>query len=299
MRKIKREKRSLLYEISREFEIAKRSINPGSTSKVNIRVPSELSDIYESVYPGKSLRKITTVELPQGKSIKVSFIGDKLRLESDTAESFFVSSISQILDHMSSLLTTEDGRGISTILLVGGYAESAMLGHAIREKFSEKRIIIPQEAAWSVLRGAVIFGHDSSLIKERISKYTYGIASKDKFNPEIHDKKYKKEENGEIWCYDLFSKHVTIDETITVGEYQSDKGYTTYGGNFYVEIFTSTKTNPKYVDEDGCSSVGKISFDDKEHDGDIRVQMMFSDTEIEVNVILESTQKNKKLYLKQ
>ncbi|XP_062614580.1 heat shock 70 kDa protein 12A-like [Saccostrea cucullata] len=301
MRKIKREKRSLLYEISREFEIAKRALKPGSTSKVNVRVPSELSDIYESVYRGKSLRKITTVELPGGKSVKISFMGDKLRLESSTAESFFVQSIRHILDHMSSLFKTKDGKDISTILLVGGYAESPMLVHAVRERFPEKRIIIPQEAAWSVLRGAVIFGHDSSLIKERISKYTYGIKVQENFNPEIHDEKHKVEKGGKIMCKYLFSKHVTIDETITVGEYQSNKGYSTYDGNFYVEVFTSTKTNPKYIDEDDCSSIGKISFhyEDHGHKGDIRVQMMFSDTEIEVNVILVGTKKNKKLYLKQ
>ena len=50
------------------------------------------------------------------------------------------------------------------------------------------RVIIPLEAAWSVLRGAVIFGHDPSLIRERRSKYTYGLAVFDKFDSMMHDK---------------------------------------------------------------------------------------------------------------
>ncbi|XP_061186870.1 heat shock 70 kDa protein 12A-like [Saccostrea echinata] len=299
MRKIRKERRSLLYEISREFEIAKRTVKPGSTVKVNVRIPSDLSDIYESVYPGKSLRKVTTVELLEGKSTKVSFMGDKLRLESSTVESFFASSISNILCHISTLFQTKDGKDIGTVLLVGGFAESPMLFQAIREKFSEKRIIIPQEAAWSVLRGAVIFGHDSSLIAERKSKYTYGIAVDGIFDPQIHDEKHRILTKGVVRCKDSFSRHVEIDETITVGKYQSDEGYVTDDGNFNIRVFTSTLLNPTYVDEDDCSLIGKISFNGEEHKGNIRVQMMFSDTEIEVNIIFCNTKKSKKLFLKQ
>ena len=53
--------------------------------------------------------------------------------------------------------------------------------------FPEMRVIIPLEAAWSVLRGAVIFGHDPGLIKERRSKYTYGVRVFDTFDPTVHD----------------------------------------------------------------------------------------------------------------
>lgn len=62
------------------------------------------------------------------------------------------------------------------------------------------RIIIPQEASWSVLLGTLMFGQDPSLIRQRRNKYTYGICLNKKFNPSEHDEKHKYEENGEYQC---------------------------------------------------------------------------------------------------
>lgn len=62
------------------------------------------------------------------------------------------------------------------------------------------RIIIPLEVAWSILLGAVIFGHSPNLLKHRRSKYTYGIIVNKKFNPSEHDEKHnmKKMENIDV-----------------------------------------------------------------------------------------------------
>ena len=64
-----------------------------------------------------------------------------------------------------------------------------MLTQADKSAFPEMRVIIPLEAAWSVLREAVIFGHDPSLIKERSSKYAYGVRVFDTIDPTVHDEK--------------------------------------------------------------------------------------------------------------
>ena len=133
--------------------------------------------------------------------------------------------------------------------MVGGFAESPMLIQGIKSEFPEMRVIIPQEAAWSVLRGAVIFGHDPSLIKERRSKYTYGVRVFDTFDPTVHDEKYKYEEDGEILCCRLFSKLISIDDPVTVGEYRNPVEYklTRIGHEGSIELYTSESSDPKYV----------------------------------------------------
>ena len=131
--------------------------------KFNVRIPSQLGEAYSKMFPGRDLRSKLVVLTKVQRSVSISFIGDKLRLAPKYAEDFFAESVYEITRHMKSLLWQPSGRGIATIIMVGGFAESPMLIQGIKSAFPEMRVIIPLEAAWSVLRGAVIFGHDPSL----------------------------------------------------------------------------------------------------------------------------------------
>lgn len=156
-------------------------------------------------HPGRDLKSVEAVTTMSKKQIKISFTGDKLRLASSDAESFFTQSVQNIIKHIRKLFQQKDGRGISTIILVGGYAESPILIEGIKSSFPNMRIIIPQDAAWSVLRGAVIFGHDPSLIRQRRSKYSYGVSVYRKFDPAKHDEERKYEKDGEFRCSGICS----------------------------------------------------------------------------------------------
>ena len=71
--------------------------------------------------------------------------------------------------------------------MVGGFSESEVVQDAVRSAFRDCRIVIPQEAGLAVLKGAVQFGHDPSIIAARVAKFTYGIGSTVPFDPEVHD----------------------------------------------------------------------------------------------------------------
>lgn len=119
-------------------------------------------------------------------------------MSSKDAKQLFVESITKIIEHLKNIFEQTNGRDISTIILVGGYAGSLVLTEVIKSAFPGMRLIIPCEAAHSVLHGAVIFGHDPSLIRQRRSKYTYGIEVFEIFDPSKHDENYKYEKNGEF-----------------------------------------------------------------------------------------------------
>lgn len=121
-----------------------------------------------------------------------------MRMSSKDAKQLFVESITKIIEHLKNIFEQTNGRDISTIILVGGYAGSLVLTGVIKSAFPGMRLIIPCEAAHSVLHGAVIFGHDPSLIRQRRSKYTYGIEVFEIFDPSKHDENYKYEKNGEF-----------------------------------------------------------------------------------------------------
>ena len=121
---------------------------------------------------------------------------------------------------------------------------------------------------------------------KRRSKYTYGLAVFDKFDPKIHDEKYKYEEDGEIRCGYLFSKLISIDDPVTVGEYRKAETYmlTDIEDEGSIALFTSESSDPKYVDEKGCSFVGFIL--SAGHNFEVNeifdVMMRFGETEVEI-----------------
>lgn len=294
---------TVFFEACREFESAKRSIKRNSDIKFNVRIPSEIGETYMRVHPGKNLKSIEYVATKNNKQIKISYTGDKLRLESSDAEGFFAQSVQKITEHLRTLFEQTNGKGISTFILVGGYAESPILIEGIRSSFPQMRTIIPQEAAWSVLRGAVIFGHDPSLIRQRRSKFSYGICVQRKFDPTKHDEKRRFEEDGEFRCGGLFSKIVEIDDIVTVGEYQKEKQYRIrkFGKDGNFRLYSSTLKNPKYIDEEGCFFIGHIlspghGFLLKES---VVIKMCFGETEIEFSAHQPKSQKTVRYHLEQ
>lgn len=294
---------NVFFEACREFESAKRTIKPKSDIKFNVRIPSQIPETYEKTHPGKDLKSVKSVTTKSKKLIKISFTGDKLRLISNDAEDFFAKSVKEIIEHIRKIFQNKNGEGISTIILVGGYAESPILIEEIKSSFPQMRTIIPKDAAWSVLRGSVIFGHDPSLIRQRRSKYSYGIRVYENFDPAKHDENRKFEENGEFRCRNLFSKFVEVDEMVTVGEYQKEKQYRIkkFGSDGNFRLYSSTLKNPKYIDEEGCFFIGYIlspghGFLLMES---VIIKMCFGETEIEFSAHQPKSQKTVRYHLEQ
>lgn len=50
--------------------------------------------------------------------------------------------------------------------MVGGFSESPFMQAAFLNAFSDKRVIVPEEAGLAVLKGAVMFGHEPCAILE-------------------------------------------------------------------------------------------------------------------------------------
>ncbi|CAG2197920.1 unnamed protein product [Mytilus edulis] len=84
--------------------------------------------------------------------------------------------LNAIIDSVKKLLTKPEMKGLKTILMVGGFSESALLYEGIRSIFPTLNVFRPHEAVLSVVKGAVIFGHTPEIITERVCAKTYGIA---------------------------------------------------------------------------------------------------------------------------
>lgn len=147
----------------------------------------------------------------------ISLRGDKMRIDAHLMINLFKPTIDNILSLMYEILKEKHVINVTQILLVGGFSECRLIQDAVHQRFSDKRVIIPEQAGLSVLKGAVLFGHRPDYVQSRVMRFTYGMETTRIFNPKIHDVKYRKEVDGEIRCGKLFSTYVSKNEIVEAG----------------------------------------------------------------------------------
>ncbi|XP_078325401.1 heat shock 70 kDa protein 12A-like [Crassostrea virginica] len=277
-------------ELLRDFEMKKRTIQPNLTDKITFKVPMNLLETFREVNPGSNIQTLVTSNATLKNQL--TWTGDKIRMEANLVKALFDESCKKIVDHVHQLFTLPNVKDVSSILLVGGFAESPMLQEAVREAFRNKKVIVPQEAGLAVLKGAVLYGHQPRTISARVCKYTYGIDSYIKFNKDIHPQSKKVLTDKGERCDNIFSVHVSVGQSIKVGEPQVKRKYSVVNANqknIIFQIYTSNERNPTYTTDVGCTSLGKLTLDmpdtSKGTDRGALVHMTFSGTEITVTAV--------------
>ncbi|KAH3833631.1 hypothetical protein DPMN_106943 [Dreissena polymorpha] len=181
--------------------------------------------------------------------------------------------------------------------MVGGYSESMLLQDTIKQQFPHLKILVPPEAGLAVLKGAVIYGHCPSAIKERVSKYTYGISTTETFDKNKHPwSKRTVFSNGQTRCVDLWSVIVTAGDKLVVGEAQNERSYLpVYKDQKLLDlpIFVTSDKDPKFTTDVGSKQVGSVTvpLSGSGIDRSVGVLMIFGGTEITVECVEKATDK--------
>lgn len=280
-------------DLMREFEVKKRTVEPELNSKVTIKIPISMHEIYRDINNAEirdSLKRNPHVK------DRLTFAGDKLRVESDVMKEMFKETCDNIVGHLRDILKEPTVRGTDTFLLVGGFSESPMVRCAVETNFPDKRVIVPHEAGLAVLKGAVIFGHNDRVIKSRISRYTYGIKMYKPFIPGVHPESKKVvKANGEASVQGIFSKLVEVGQSVSHEDnfegteyYPFNKG----GTGFTIKLFATPEKDPTFVDDPGCLSIGEVYVDCRDKRGNVSgayVTLVFGGTELEVRAVNTAT----------
>lgn len=161
-------------ELFRDFEMKKRTPLSENQTMVTMRMPGMLSGFYED----RKDRKLKEAIKNSKYNKSMRWEGDKLRITPAFFKHFFSLACVGIVDHVRDLLLEKlKHHKIDTIIMVGGFSESPILQARIRSEFPDHRVVVPKEARLAVLRGAVLFGHNPSIISKRMAKGSHGIAS--------------------------------------------------------------------------------------------------------------------------
>ena len=277
-------------ELFKDFEVKKRQrmIESSQSGKITLKISATFLEEFKNDC-GRTISQ-RTKETRYADSLKWS--GDKLRMKQEVFQSFFKPSSEKIVNHIKELLEPRNVRDTKIILMVGGFSESEIVQDAVRKAFPEYRIVIPQEAGLAVLKGAVIFGHDPSVIDARIAKYTYGIEVCELFDPNKHEERRKERDkkDGKYRCHGIFSRHVEAGTILYRNEEQREHIYfPIYADQKKISfpVYISEKSgNPTYTDEPGCKWLGQLEMDISNTSGGLdrkfAAKLKFGGTEITV-----------------
>ena len=147
-------------ELMRDFDEKKRTIGPNLSGKLIFKIPITLLETFREVNPEKNIQ--TVVMSNARLNNQLTWRGDKIRMEANLIrKALFDESCKKMVDHINHHLGHPNLKDVSSILLVGGFAESPMLHEAVKEAFRNKKVIVPQEAGVAVVKGAVLCGHQA------------------------------------------------------------------------------------------------------------------------------------------
>ncbi|XP_052780252.1 heat shock 70 kDa protein 12A-like isoform X2 [Mya arenaria] len=236
------------FDIIREFEIKKKTLNKQIKGKFTFKISSTTKKLSKKL-TGQNLEQ-RLGSLGYGESVIVK--RDKLRVEPEIVRTWFDGPIDNIIGHVQNLLRESTLRAVQTVVLVGGFGESAYVQERMRAAIPDKRLIVPAEADLAVLKGAVRFGHNPAIITSRVMKYTYGVEANCQYDEKIHSEDVRYlDKDGKWRVHEAFDVFVRVNENVPV-DHQITRKYTPNGYNSSTPIYRTIAENPVYVTDPGC-----------------------------------------------
>lgn len=273
---LKKENPVVFLDLRKDLEEAKKSVTEEDSDILAIPMNySAINSISKRQYNTSISKQITDI-----------IIDENLQVDNETIKDLFKSTTDGVLTTIENALQFDEANEVSMILLVGGFSNCEIIEHAIRNRFENKRIIVPVDAGTAVMQGAVMYGHKPEVIYNRITKYTYGIGAQIPFDNKKHDPSRKFVQGKNVLCGKVFDIIVSRDHNIPRYSNLSRNYCIIPKGNKHQScIYISDKSCPKYIDEANCRKVGTLEItlpNTKDRKRSIEVHYFFGDTSLKI-----------------
>lgn len=222
-----------------------------------------------------------------------------LRFSQDGMFKLFKPTTDRLLAKLDQVLEKPELGGISHIFLAGGFAESPLLQHQLREKYKDRlRVVIPQEVGLATLKGAVMYGQNPKAVSVRRTRLTYGVGALNKFNPQVHPEEKKIVKDGKEWCKDVFDVFVYADQSVTGGD-KVTRSYAPASAEqeaIKINIYCSEREDCLFITDEAVRKCGTLTIDLRgSYKGpkrrELQLSMQFGDTEVKVDALDVATGK--------
>lgn len=208
------------------------------------------------------------------------------------------------------LLSRPEVQGVKLLFLVGGFAESAVLQHAVQAALGARglRVVVPHDVGLTILKGAVLFGQAPGVVRVRRSPLTYGVGVLNRFVEGRHPPDKLLVRDGRRWCTDVFERFVAAEQSVALGEEVRRSYCPARPGQrrVLINLYCCAAEDARFITDPGVRKCGALSLElePAPTDGgpdsagappgrrEIRAAMQFGDTEIKVTAVDVSTNRS-------
>ena len=200
------------------------------------------------------------------------------------------------------LLARPEVQGVKLLFLVGGFAESAVLQHAVQAALGARglRVVVPHDVGLTILKGAVLFGQAPGVVRVRRSPLTYGVGVLNRFVAGRHPPEKLLVRDGRRWCTDVFERFVAAEQSVALGEEVRRSYCPARPGQrrVLINLYCCAAEDARFITDPGVRKCGALSLELEPYDGassgrrEIRAAMQFGDTEIKVTAVDVSTNRS-------
>uniref|UniRef100_A0A8C1JY33 Heat shock 70 kDa protein 12A n=1 Tax=Cyprinus carpio TaxID=7962 RepID=A0A8C1JY33_CYPCA len=280
------------------FESRKRAATPDRSNPLNINLPFSFIDYYKK-FRGHSVEH--ALRKSNVDFVKWSSQG-MLRMNPDAMNALFKPTIDHIIQHLTELFDKPEVTDIKFLFLVGGFAESPLLQQVVQKMLQGRsRIIIPHDVGLTILKGAVLFGLDPSVIKVRRSPLTYGVGVLNRFVEGKHPPEKMIVKDSTRWCTDVFDTFISADQSVALGE-TVKRSYTPAKPSqqvIVIHVYCSEKESVSFITDPGVRKCGTLKLDVSGTESpaarrEIQTLMQFGDTEIRAMAVDVATSRSVK-----
>lgn len=168
----------------------------------------------------------------------------------------------KISEQISEIL--ENANDIESILYVGGYCSNEILLNILKSKFPKLIHMKPSCPERAVVKGAVLFGIDPSIINSRKAMFTIGFNCDDNWDEKIHGgigEKYYDSRYNIYKCKNSFHAFIRKGQDLSQNDYVEQSFITMNSRIILLKFFKSDKVNPVLWTEKGVELIGNEQLD--------------------------------------
>ncbi|MFD9411277.1 Hsp70 family protein [Streptomyces sp. NPDC059989] len=277
-----------MLELSEAWERAKLDFGPDEKDPICINLPAAIHRRLGTQVRKRLARK------QAGESYAL------IVTPAETAE-LFDTVVPDILDLIDAQLkecenTSQPGSAQPLVLLVGGFAASRYLQHAVKQRVEgHARVLVPPEPGAAVLFGAAYYAYDPQT-RARRSRLTYGAGISSRFEEGVDPEETRwTSSDGIDRCRTRFSKLVTRGDLIDTG-IEARESYLPIeptSRRMTIDLYSSTEPDPRYYTDPGCKQVGFIKVDLSKamafalEDRGVDLYLSFGETQIKARAVVK------------
>ena len=224
---------------------------------------------------------------------------DQMQVRADLIKAMYRPSVDAICKCLNDDLTKPPLSKVSALYMVGSFSKSNYLIKSVRRQTQGSvpadHIINPPDSSVAIVKGAVMYGINPSIVQERVASKSYGICILQRFDSTVHSESRAVFRNKFKWCKDVY------DEFLKCGQRVLNSGEPITKRFFPVEpdqrsvcirVFSAPKTI-KYVDDRGSKHMANIMVEMPDVTGgvdrEVFVEIEFDGPEIHVVARDETT----------